>query len=407
MAAAAPPPSRDRDGIDLRFLELPETSGGALGRIAREYDDAAAGRAFARVLDELKPDVVHFYHLSGLTVAALGATVERAVPAVLSFTDFWFECPTVQLLLPDGSTCEGPRADRSNCVRHLLANRLPDLAIGRFRVGDAAATAITQASRMLRRGRVERAWTDLRERSPRIRHMIEAAALVVAPTELVRSRLEGFGVAPGKLRLLRYGVPPPRGDGALRYAEGVDAGKACLRVTFAGSLNPSKGAHLLLRALATLPGLDAEMRVFGKRVDATYAHWLDRLAGTDERVRFEGTFADGEFEAILARTDVLVIPSLWYENAPLVLLQALANRCPVLVADVPGLVEALRVGVDGWTFKRGDADDLAARLRWIADNREQLAVVRAAEYATRTFVDYMNDLMPIYEALTSKGRPSL
>ena len=66
--------------------------------------------------------------------------------------------------------------------------------------------------------------------------------------------------------------------------------------------------------------------------------------------------------------DLLVVPSIWYENSPLVLLQALALRCPVLVADVPGLAPHVQGLQDGWTFERGDAQDLAQKLRAIAND---------------------------------------
>jgi glycosyltransferase involved in cell wall biosynthesis len=121
-------------------------------------------------------------------------------------------------------------------------------------------------------------------------------------------------------------------------------------------------------------------------------------------VRLAGTFEEGAFAAILARIDVLVIPSLWYENAPLVLLEALANRCPVIVADVPGLVEPLRPELDGWAFHPGDAGDLAARLAWVAAHREVLDAVRARDYPTRTTTDYMNDLLPIYDAVRAAAQ---
>jgi glycosyltransferase involved in cell wall biosynthesis len=177
-----------------------------------------------------------------------------------------------------------------------------------------------------------------------------------------------------------------------------------MRIAFVGSLAASKGAHLLLEAVRSLPDLAAEVAIWGRHSDARYAQRLDALAQGDARIRFAGTFAAAEFATILAWADVLVIPSLWYENAPLVLLEALAHRCPVVVADVPGLTEPMRIGVDGWTFRRGDAGDLAAQLARAAGDRAALSAVRAAPAASRTTADYMDDLLPIYEGLSAARR---
>jgi glycosyltransferase involved in cell wall biosynthesis len=216
----------------------------------------------------------------------------------------------------------------------------------------------------------------------------------------MRSRLLDFGIAAGKIRLLPYGVPAPD-TSRVRTGERGDA-DGRMRIAFAGSLAPNKGAHLLLEAMRSLPGLAAEVALWGRRTDAGYAQRLDRLARGDPRIRFAGTFAAGDFASILAWADVLVIPSLWYENAPLVLLEALAHRCPVIVADVPGLREPMRMDLDGWTFRRGDARDLAAQLARAASDRAALSAVRAAPVATRTTADYTNDLLPIYEELSAQ-----
>jgi glycosyltransferase involved in cell wall biosynthesis len=263
-------------------------------------------------------------------------------------------------------------------------------------------SAVAWASRVPGRHGIARAWTALRARTPRIREAVESAAVVLAPTRFLHGRLALLGIAPTRLRVVPFGIAPPD-PGSLRTRERADA-DGRLRIAFAGSLVPGKGAHLLLEAMAQAPGLSAEVDIFGGRSDDRYAALLERIAGDDRRIRFAGVFADGEFGAILARTDVLVIPSLWYENSPLVLLEALAHRCPVIVADVPGLVEPMRPEVDGWQFKRGDAGDLAQRLAFVASRRDTLTAVRRAPHATRSFDDYMTELLTIYDDLAGQPR---
>ncbi len=396
--AAVPPSAADADGVrvTVRFLDVAERAAGTIDRIALEYDDADAGRAFDRILEETRPDVVHFLHLHGMTAAAVRAARARGIPVAITCTDFWLECPTAQLLLPDDTTCAGPDEDRVNCARHLLANRLP---AGRWT--GAVAGAVAWASRVPGAPHVARAWSALQARSSRLREAVDSAAAVIAPTEYLRSRLVDYGVDAARLSLVRYGTPMPDAS-RVRSGERADR-DGRLRIAFAGSLAPNKGAHLLLEAIRLAPGLAAEVAIWGGRTDADYGRRLDRLAEGDVRIRFAGTFAEGGFAAILAWADVLVIPSLWYENAPLVLLEALAHRCPVVVADVPGLMEPMRIGTDGWTFRRNDARDLAAQLVRLSGDRGALVAVRARAHAARTAADYVDDMMRIYQSI-AQGR---
>ena len=78
------------------------------------------------------------------------------------------------------------------------------------------------------------------------------------------------------------------------------------------------------------------------------------------------------------------------------LLQALALRCPVLVADVPGLAPHLRGPLDGWTFERASAQDLAQKLRQIASDPRAREAIRSAPYESRTMASYIADIEDAY-----------
>ena len=115
---------RNAGVVFLPFSARPEAS---FDRVRAEYDDPDAGAAFASLLDAGRPDVVHFLHLAGVTTASLRETVARRIPALVMCTDFWFECPTIQLMLSDGTTCGGAGPTRLNCARHMLQLRYPSL----------------------------------------------------------------------------------------------------------------------------------------------------------------------------------------------------------------------------------------------------------------------------------------
>jgi len=379
----------------VRFLPRHPSWGNGTDRIRREYDDAVAGDAFGAVLDERPPDIVHFLHLAGLTAGAVRATAARRIPAIFTATDFWFDCPTVQLLLCDHSRCAGPDVGRLNCARHLMEIRHPALhALSALGVLDRpAAMALRVASRLPGLRRVIAPFEALAARSPVVRAALESVGAVIAPTAHMRERLARFGVPEERLHLVRFGVPRPRGE----YQASGQQGLAGLRIAFIGTLAPHKGPHLLVDALEQLRDVSLRLDLHGDVTDTDYCRRLQAATRADARIRLCGRFASTDIGRVLFDTDVLVVPSLWDENAPLVLLQAIAHRCPVLVSGVPGLLEPMRESLDGWAFRRNDVRDLAVSLRRLAADPASLARVRRATAVIRSVDELVADLLSLYE----------
>lgn len=148
-------------------------------------------------------------------------------------------------------------------------------------------------------------------------------------------------------------------------------------VGYIGQIAPHKGTDLLIKAFQDLPENSAELLIYGPAdQDPAYMATLKELAD-GHAVAFMGTFPSQDMARILRQMDLLVIPSRWYENSPLVLLNALATHTPVLVADVAGMTEFLEQGINGFSFKRGSADDLARHLKvLIADQKPYLVSPR-------------------------------
>ena len=116
-------------------------------------------------------------------------------------------------------------------------------------------------------------------------------------------------------------------------------------------------------------------------------------------VQFRGTFPQSEIDAIFADIDFLVIPSIWYENSPLVLLNSLASHTPVIVSDVAGMTEFVDEGTNGFIFKRGSVDDLERVLQKIVKAPEQArALTHTTEY-TRTTRVMVEEIVKVYDAI--------
>jgi hypothetical protein len=79
------------------------------------------------LLQELRLDVLHLFHLRRHTMSLVRAAKRCGVPLLASLTDYWMACPTGQLQFPEQLPCAGPRADGANCVQHLAGRVAPPL----------------------------------------------------------------------------------------------------------------------------------------------------------------------------------------------------------------------------------------------------------------------------------------
>ena len=179
-----------------------------------------------------------------------------------------------------------------------------------------------------------------------------------------------------------------------------------LRLGYVGTLQPHKGAHVLLDAVSRLRNPGWTLRVFGASADPRYDERLRALAKDNVHIEFCGTFRNERFGEILSTLDALVIPSVWYENSPLVALSAMTHRCPVLAADVPGLAECIRPGRDGFLFPAGSAEALASAIEDLLKDRSPLARVRSEASLTRDINDYASELENLYRELVDQGGSS-
>ncbi|WP_159448149.1 glycosyltransferase [Papillibacter cinnamivorans] len=131
---------------------------------------------------------------------------------------------------------------------------------------------------------------------------------------------------------------------------------------YAGSLTRHKGVHLLLDAFRGLKGDGTGLLIYGSG-PGEYERRLRALAGDDGRIRFMGVYAPEDTASVFGGCDVVVIPSVWYENYPLVMHEALMSRVPVLASGIGGMSEKIKDGWNGNTFRVGDVEDLRQKMR--------------------------------------------
>lgn len=346
-------------------------------------------RALVPALRELRPDVVHLANPGHVGVGIIAAACALGIPVVITVVDFWWLCPKHTLWKFRRETCDGTPGwteclacishDRPASLRRVVA-RVPGLrsvALPVLYLGKWAASGV-RAAELARWPRRRRFVLEAMNRA----HAVILASRVA--DELLRPRLTSPCI-----HTIPFGLEPRWFAAGAARDRRLEVGHSrSPTIGYAGALAPHKGPHVLIDALRRLGWRDTQVRIAGPVVDAAYAQELRRVAD-GLAIEFAGTIESQNMPDFLRGLDLLVVPSLWPENLPLIVLESLAVGTPVLASDVGGIVEA--VPDPRFRFTPGSVEVLADRLqcwRSMGPPAELPRVSRSDEMIRRTLEVY-------------------
>lgn len=308
------------------YIEFEPAPPGLRARAAgfgRMVWSTSARRGMAQVLEDFRPDVVHLHTIyHQLSPSILAPMRRRHVPVVMTVHDHKLVCPSYSRL-DHGSPCDA-------CLNGTLLEAVKR----RCKDDSLAASAALMVETGLHRA--------LRAYDP--------ISVFICPSHFVADSMAQAGVFTDRVRHLPHffdasTLPAREGPG-----EGIVA---------AGRLSMEKGFDLLVDAMSALP--DAKLRIVGDgpEDDALRAQ-AARVA--PDRIHFTGRLPKEGVLAELRAARVAVIPSRWYENQPLAVIEAMGSGVAPVVTDLGGSPEMVDHGVEGW-IARPDSASLAEALR--------------------------------------------
>lgn len=356
------------------------------------YDNPQFGQWFTDYLCQARPDLVHFQAGYLIGAAPLNASAAARIPTVLTLHDYWFLCPRITLQRGDGSLCESIPDDPAGCEWCMkLQGR-------RYRFADQITNGL--AGGVATRFGLQEGRRRFGHRRSTLLAALAVPDIIIAPSRYLADRFARY-LAPKSPYISRYGLDLTRFRESTRRSVGQK-----LRVGFTGQIARHKGVHLLVEAFRKLNAGNREIELHlygGLEADPLYVEQLRQLAGGDPRIHFHGRFENRLIPSILAELDIHVVPSMWYENSPIAILEAQAAGNPVITAALGGMAEMVRHDVDGLLFKPADAADLARQLQRLIDEPELLPRLRAGVEPPRSLEDEMGHLMEIYMGLIGKN----
>jgi len=369
----------------------------------------------AHVLRAIQPDVVHVHNLSNLSFDLPAMARARGAKVVATLHDYTLVCASggQRIHRAEEYVCRAIDADRcARCFRESIF--YAHMSLGRIAAATNRPGLLMTAARAVRRrfpslsGAAARAArhlplmpvsrADIDARMANARRVFDDVDLFVAPSPSLGEEFERLGLARSKIRVSDYGF------------QGLTAGRSLtpggardrLRIGFVGTLVWHKGVHVLLEAIQGLPTDAFDVTIFGD--PEVFPHYSSQLrtqaAGLP--VRFAGAVARERIAAAYAQIDVLVVPSLWLENSPLVIHEAFMAGVPVVAARIGGIADLIEDGVSGLLYDPTSAAELRTILAQLIADRRRLAALCAAAPAVKSIERDASDWDAFYAELTTR-----
>jgi len=323
----------------------------------------ASIRAFQEILKKEKPDVINVHNLYPLISPAILPEAKKAgIPVVMTVHNYRLVCPT-GLHFSHGEICE--KCSGGHEMQCIINNCEGSLA-------KSAGYAMRNW------------WARTRK------YYLENVTIFACLTRFQQDRLVAAGIPRNKLVLI---------PNMVKHTD-IDLPKDDDYLGFSGRLSPEKGISTLVEAVKLNPELQfAAAGAYDK---------IENLENTvPDNFRLLGYCGPDDLARFYNNARAIVLPSVWFEGFPTVLVEAMLHRKPIICSDIGGLSDIVDDGVTGFLVKPGDAQDLAEKMKILWDDPELCKKMGEAG-RNKAMTEYSNDkyyerLMRVFNKVTAKS----
>jgi glycosyltransferase involved in cell wall biosynthesis/GT2 family glycosyltransferase len=334
-----------------------------------EISDERVVKLFSDILDDFKPDVVHYFNFLGLSFAIADEVKKRNIPSFYSPENYHLLDPALYMFTNDLQNWQGTDFFKNS----ELNKKYPQKAA-------------------LYNDRSEKALDLLNNRID----------YTLSISKRVKEIFVDFGADPSKISIVHQ-IPYTIENA--EKAQNSNKSNSKIKFAFIGTLIPHKGVHKIFEAIQLLSSDNYEMHVFGFGSDI-YMQELKKMAGTAE-VHWHGGYKGRDLPDLLQDIDIAIIPSIWEECAGLVVLEALALGIPVIISRIGGMTDFIRDGRNGFTYPHNSARNLAAIMQMLLDFPDTVEHLKSNAKCDLTFTDYIHHLSKLYDKATAGKQMSI
>ena len=323
-------------------------------------DKAMIWRDFRQTLKTTRPDIVHLHHylFLGLELIREIRNFNPEIRIVMTLHEYWAICHNEgQMIKKDHSLCyESSPAACAQC----FTKKTPQ---------------------------------DFMLRKLFIRSHFDLVDAFVAPSHFLKDRYVAWGLAEHRVHVIENMLANEEDKPATTIAGSNKTSCDTLQLAFFGQINWFKGLDLLLEAIELLPkrmrnkiNLDINGSGLGRQPAELQKNIEDRLVRLEGVVSFRGAYTQAELPALMQAAHWMIMPSRWWENSPVVILEAAKYGIPVICSNIGGMAEKVIDGKTGIHFQARRADSLADALIWAINNPD-----KRSELADNIRVSYQHD----------------
>lgn len=388
-----------REGLTYHVIDAPlEWNESAGGNVISEAAWESAVAYGMQLLQSIKPSIVHLQHRHGFWWL-LDSAQRLGIPTAYTNHDWGMACMRTVLVMGNNALCDGKVAV-DKCARCVVS--------GRGFVG--------RANEILVQSNIGQQFVSLLERSPMrlalrrrgiVRHSAQQRAAMsyaratrvisklshcFTPSEFGRQFFTRLGIHPGRVTVLPWYHDPVVIKKTLQADQPFT-------MTYIGRISPEKGVHLIFAALEDVQSVQPiQLRIAGAN-DSPYSKALKEKYPERVGIHTVQWLGWSAVEPLFNSTDVTIIPSVWIDNTPLSLIEAMSYRVPVIATRIPPIEELITEGENAFFANYMSVKSLAVAIRRAVDKKE---IIRAGAIyfpPIMTLKTYMASVFNIYRTV--------
>ncbi|MBP7738456.1 MAG: glycosyltransferase [Spirochaetes bacterium] len=322
---------------------------------------------FKKLAESFNPDVVHIHNVMGLSLGIIHIARKKGIKTFITLHDNWGFCCKNTILKNNSEICATFEGCES-CLRY---------------VNDGCERRIPIAMRK-----------DF------FMFQLHEVDGFISPSRYIADNYIRAGFPGEKFSVIWNGIDIEK------FSSITKKESREIRFTYIGYLGHHKGVHVLIDTLHFLKKEPIRINLVGEGDQGKKLEKKARRYGKSKQVAFWGKVDNRRIGEVLGDTDVFVLPSIWPENQPVTITEAMASGIPVIASNIGGIPELIDDGVSGFLFKPGDVRDLYNKMMFFIMAPEKIREFGLAAFntiAARTFQSQVREIVDLYTDELSAG----
>ncbi len=390
----------------IKIYTVPKNING-YKKFSNTYSEKKVLKPFKSLLKNFKPDIIHYHHLMHLSVDLVELAKISRIPQILTLHDFWFQCLTHQRITTRGDLCTNFTIEKcSQCLSDIL-NSGPientTFSIKNFLKNENKLNYIANTfKKIYHRNSGKLSYISYKDkyvqmvvsRNDSMKTLFSNLDLLIYPTKFLFDQFANWHINQKKNILSADGINTDIFSNFKRVPSET------IRFGYIGSIIPTKGLDMILKAWPKLISGQYNLKIYGNLdTDKKYSGDILNLAKNLTNIKFYGTFSPEKISEIYAEIDVLIVPSRWFENAPLVLRNALHTKTPVIAVNLGSIPELVTRNKNGLLYENEDLDGLIQQMDYFITHPDKISKMINNFPVQKSINENVSELLGYYKQL--------